>query len=169
MKLRIATAADAPAIAEIHVATWRAAYRGLMPDDFLAALSVDERAQMWRNALSRPNPSRLTVAEFDGVFGGFCLYGPTRDDWAPDVAEIYALNIHPDRWRHGAGRALCEEAYDEAAARGHTSITLWVMAGNTPAQRFYENLGYAADGAVRTNSHLIGRPFEELRYRKVIA
>ena len=169
MKLRTATPADAPAIAEIHVATWRAAYRGLMPDDFLAALSVDERTQMWRNALSRPNPSRLTVAEFDGVLGGFCVYGPTRDDWAPDVAEIYALNIHPDRWRHGAGRALCEEAYGEAAARGHTSITLWVMAGNASAQRFYERLGYAGDGAARTNSHLIGRAFEELRYRKVIA
>jgi ribosomal protein S18 acetylase RimI-like enzyme len=169
MKLRTATAADAPAIAEIHVATWRAAYRGLMPDDFLAALSVDERTQMWRNALSRPNPSRVTVAEFDGALGGFCVYGPTRDDWAPDVAEIYALNIHPDRWRHGAGRALCEEAYGEAAARGHTSITLWVMVGNAPAQRFYERLGYAGDGAARTNSHLIGRAFEELRYRKVIA
>jgi ribosomal protein S18 acetylase RimI-like enzyme len=169
MKLRVATAADARAIAEIHVAAWRAAFRGLMPDDFLAALSVEERTVAWANGLSRPSPSQLALAEIEDALAGFCIYGATRDDESPDVAEIYAINVHPNRWGRGAGRALCEHAYREAAARGHTSMTLWVMIGNGRARRFYEHLGYAADGATRTNSQLIGRPFDELRYRKVIA
>jgi GNAT superfamily N-acetyltransferase len=169
MKVRAATVADARTIAEIHVAAWRTAYRGLMPDDYLAALSVDERTAMWSSGLSRPSPSHLALAEVDGALAGFCIYGPTRDQEPPEVAEIYALNIHPDRWGKGAGRALCQHAYREAAARGHTSITLWVMTGNLHAQRFYEHLGYTGDGMMRTNSQLIGRPFDELRYRKVIA
>src|SRR6185503_6902264 len=40
LTLREARAADARAIAEIHVAAWRAAYRGMMPDAYLASLSV---------------------------------------------------------------------------------------------------------------------------------
>jgi ribosomal protein S18 acetylase RimI-like enzyme len=77
--------------------------------------------------------------------------------------------VHPDRWSQGVGRALCEHAYREAAARGHTLVSLWVMSGNARARRFYERLGYAVDGASRSNSQLIGRPFDEVRYRKVIA
>ena len=169
MTLRIAKPGDARAIAEIHVAAWRAAYRGLMPDDFLAALSVEERTEMWSGALSRPSPSQVALAEIAGTLAGFCIYGPTRDDEPPEVAEIYALNVHPDRWSQGAGRALCEHACREAAARGHTNVTLWVMSGNTRARRFYERLGYSADGSLRSNTHLIGHPFDELRYRKAIA
>jgi ribosomal protein S18 acetylase RimI-like enzyme len=167
--LRDAKPGDARFIAEVHVAAWRAAYRGLMPADFLATLSVEERTGMWANLLSRPSPSQLAVSEIDGALAGFCSYGPTRDDEPPDVAEIYALNVHPDRWSQGAGRALCEHAYREAATRGHTLITLWVMSSNTRARRFYELLGYAADGTARSNRDLIGHPFDEVRYRKVIA
>lgn len=167
--LRDAKPGDARFIAEVHVAAWRAAYGGLMPADFLAALSVEDRAGMWSSLLSRPSPSRLAVSEIDGALTGFCSYGPTRDDEPPDVAEIYALNVHPERWSQGAGRALCEHAYREAATRGHTLITLWVMSGNSRARRFYERLGYAADGAARSNRDLIGHPFDEVRYRKVIA
>ena len=166
--LRIAKPDDARAIAEIHVAAWRAAYRGLMPDEFLAALSLEERTAMWSGILSRPSPSRVALAEMDGALAGFCSYGPTRDDESPDVAEIYAVNIHPDRWRRGAGRALCEHAWREAIARGHTQVTLWVMSGNERARRFYRQLGYALDGTSRTETRLIGTPFDEVRFRKVI-
>jgi len=169
LTLRGAKREDARAIAEIHVAAWRAAYRGLMPDDYLASLSVDERAKMWHDALGRPSPTQLALAEIDGTLAGFGIYGPTRDEEPPEVAEIYAVNIHPDYWRRGAGRLLCEHALREAAAREHGAMTLWVMSGNERARGFYERLGFAPDGALRTNSELIGRPFDELRYRKAIA
>jgi hypothetical protein len=34
-QLRPATPADAPALARAHVASWRAAYRGILPDAVL--------------------------------------------------------------------------------------------------------------------------------------
>ena len=169
LTLRAAKREDAPAIAQIHVAAWRAAYRGLMPDDYLASLSVYERTKMWHDALGRPSPVQLALAEVDGTLAGFCLYGPTRDKEPPEVAEIYAVNIHPDYWRRGAGRLLCEHALREAAAREHNAVTLWVMTGNERARGFYQRLGFAPDGALRTNSELIGRAFDELRYRKALA
>ena len=166
--VREARSADARTIAEIHVAAWRAAYHELMPADYLASLDVGERAEMWSKGIVRGGPARLTVAEIDGVVRGFCLYGPTRDELPDDVAEIYALNVEPERWRMGAGRALCEHALRQAAAREHTTMTLWVVKGNDPARRFYERLGYKPDGAERTNSQLVPVPFREVRYRRSI-
>jgi hypothetical protein len=49
MAIEPATADDAGAIAQIHVDAWRAAYVGILPDDHLASLSVDEREAMWRD------------------------------------------------------------------------------------------------------------------------
>ena len=168
LTIRDATRADARAIAEIHVAAWRAAYRGLIPDDYLASLTVDQRSERWAKAIARPGPAKLALAEVEGQIAGFCSFGPTRDEAPSDVAEIYSLNVSPDRWRQGAGRALCEHALREAATREYTVLTLWVLKGNEPARSFYERLGYAPDGAVKTDTALVGSPLHDMRYRKVI-
>ena len=169
LTIRDARSADARAIAELHVAAWRAAYRGLMPDEYLAALSIEQRYDRWSNALSRPGPAKLAVVQFGEEIAGFCSFGPTRDEVPSDIAEIYSLNVHPDRWRLGAGRLLCEHAVREAAAREHAEMTLWVLKGNEGARRFYERLGYAHDGAEKTDTQTIGTPLYDVRYRKAIA
>ena len=169
LTLREARRADARAIAEIHVAAWRAAYRDLMPQSYLDSLSIEERARMWEKTIAHPGPAHLALADVDGELAAFCLYGPTRDRLQENVAEIYAVNVHPARWRQGAGALLCAHALHEAAAREHSAMTLWVMSGNGRARRFYQHLGFAPDGAARTNTQLIGSPFDEVRYRKAIA
>ena len=168
LSIREATRADARAIAEIHVAAWRAAYRGHMPDEYLAALSIEQRHDRWLKAISSAGPAKVAVAQLGGEIAGFCSFGPTRDAAPGDIAEIYSLNVHPERWRHGAGRLLCEHAFREAAAREHTAITLWVLKGNDGARRFYERLGYSLDGAEKTDTALIGSPLYDVRYRKAI-
>jgi ribosomal protein S18 acetylase RimI-like enzyme len=167
--VRSGSTGDARAISELHIAAWRAAYRGLMPDAYLAALDVEQRVKLWARTLSRPGPSSVAVAEIDGAIAGFCFFGASRDAEPPGVAEIFAVNVHPDHWRHGAGGALCAHALRQAASRESTSMTLWVLKGNDRARAFYASLGYAPDGAERTDTKLIGSPLHEMRYRKAIA
>ena len=162
MNVRPAVPADVEAIAAIHIAAWRAAYRGHMPDAYLDSLSLEQRRAMWSGVLARPGPGQLAVADT-----GFCYYGPTRDKEG-GVAEIYALYVRPDAWRQGTGRALCEHAQRHAATLELHTMTLWVLKGNDGARRFYERLGYAADGSERTNTRLIGTPLHEMRYRKAL-
>ena len=53
--IREATAFDSTALARVHVASWRAAYRGIIDDDWLDALSVDAQAARWQRWFrSRP-------------------------------------------------------------------------------------------------------------------
>ena len=165
MNVRAATAADAPAIARIHVDAWRAAYRGQMPDEYLASLQVAERERMWSGVLSRPAPAKLVVNE---PLTAFCYYGPSRDGEA-DLAEIYALYVQPDAWRQGAGRLLCEHAHADVRQREFPAVMLWVLTTNTGARNFYERIGYAPDGAERTNTRLTKFPLHEMRYRKGLA
>lgn len=164
--VREARLEDVATLAEIHVAAWRAAYRGMMPDAYLASLSVSERARRWSHAIGRPGPGKVAVAQLGDEIAGFCSFGPTRDPDSPDTAEIYSINVRPESWGRGAGWALCEHAAREAAAREHTVMTLWVLKENERARRFYERLGYAPDGAEKTDTALIGSPLNDMRYRK---
>ena len=168
LKIRNATKSDALAIAVIHVAGWRAAYRGLMPDTAIEAQTLEKRRGFWKSILAAPGANKVSVVEYDKAVIAFCSYGPTRDEDDPHAAEIYALYVQPSRWRQGWGRALCEHAAREAALREHRAMSLWVLKENAAARQFYELMGYRADGAERTDTRLAGTPFVEVRYRRSI-
>ena len=168
MRLRAAGTADAHAIADIHVAAWRIAYRGLIPDDVIDSISVEQRRGFWKGVLSTPGGWKIDLAEDDDGPVAFCSYGPTRDKDTDGAAEIYALYVHPTKWRRRVGRTLCEQALREAGLRGYGAMTLWVVKGNDAACRFYERLGFAPDGGERKNTRLLPTPFDEVRYRRLI-
>ncbi|MGH2447737.1 MAG: GNAT family N-acetyltransferase [Chloroflexota bacterium] len=77
--IRSAVPNDAAAIARVRVETWRDAYRGLLPDEMLDGLSVDDTASTWRRLLEGADPSVLVlVAEVDGEIIGYSNAGPDR-------------------------------------------------------------------------------------------
>jgi hypothetical protein len=63
--IRPAISHDAPAIAVVQVETWQTAYRGVVTDDFLDQMSVEDRANRWSEILQKPNTITF-VAENDG-------------------------------------------------------------------------------------------------------
>jgi ribosomal-protein-alanine N-acetyltransferase len=66
-----------------------------------------------------------------------------------DEAHIATIASHPD-WRGcGLGQWLLLALLDAAIARGAVCSTLEVRAGNLPAQRLYEKLGYETVGMRR--------------------
>jgi GNAT superfamily N-acetyltransferase len=157
---------DAYALSEIHVLAWQAGYRGLLPDSLLDSLSAVERLPRWRERLAETT-SRVLVAELDGRAAGWLVIGPQRDeDLDPGrVAEIYAVYVHPDAWRHGCGAALLARAKAELHGQGFAETSLWVLRGNQRAIRFYEALGFWADGASKIETNRDGIAFDEVRYR----
>lgn len=167
MRIRPAVLKDAPHLARIHVAAWRAAYRGQMPDQVLDELSLTQRTADWRRWLREPGPGITWLAEVAGAAAGFCVFGPSRDADADQrsVGEIVALNVAPELWRCGCGSALCQAVVDEARRRRWHELTLWTLRSNAAAQSFYRALGFAPDGALRRDSSVAGVALEELRMR----
>jgi ribosomal protein S18 acetylase RimI-like enzyme len=144
--IREAALDDAPAIAEVHVASWRWAYRGQLPDETLDALDVAEREGLWREAI--PDPSTIVlVAVVDGTILGFVSAGPADDDGAaPGTGELHAIYLEERALTKGIGRALLEEAVDGMRADGFDRASLWVLESNMRARRFYERAGWEWDG-----------------------
>ena len=154
--IRAATPADAPALADLHVRAWQWAYRGQLPDAFLDGLTadLDRRAAFWRESLATPAADRRTwLAEVAGRLVGFADTGPCRDvDAPPDTAELNAIYLDRAAIGQGIGRALLAHATDDLRPRGYRAATLWVLATNARARRFYEAAGWYADGAARRSS-----------------
>lgn len=141
---------DAGAIARVHVRTWQVAYRGLVPDDILDGLSVEQREATWRKMLSDTDSSPITfIAEREGHVVGFCaLAAPSRDEDAYEgTAEVGAIYVDPSTWRAGVGRALMDAALNELREGNWSDVTLWVFAENTCARAFYAGYGFQPDGA----------------------
>ncbi len=165
---------DARAIAAVHIRSWRAAYRGLLPDRALDQLSLEAREGDWRGWLSEGGAREFTlVAERDGTPVAFCtLEMPAReDDEADDVAAIPALYADPEAFGTGAGSALMAAALEAVGEDGYREAVLWVLEGNRRAEEFYGRHGWRRDGG-RRRSRFPGiayasddeRPFE-VRYR----
>jgi len=121
--IRPAAVEDADAIGAVHVRSRLAAYRGVMPDEYLDGLRAQDRADGWRWHLTalRPDQKVLVVVDRDRVVG-FAIFGCERgSDTSQDVGELYAINLDPEVWDRGIGRALLRRATDEHSAANHPS------------------------------------------------
>ncbi len=141
MIIRRMQPADARPISEIRVITWRATYRGLIDDDYLDHLDIEEDAQRRVEYLAMPNPSSFTlVAEDSGEVRGYCIGGPERNSHPVYTGEIYALYILPQYQKAGIGKSLVIAGAKELLMKGHHGMIIAALAGN-PARKFYEHLG----------------------------
>jgi ribosomal protein S18 acetylase RimI-like enzyme len=166
MQVCKATIADAKRIAQIHIETWRAAYRGQMPDAVLDALDVNRRKTFWSNRLAT-QPHGVSVAEVNEEIVGFCDLIPSRDtdSKSQKVGEIAAIYVHPEFWRKGAGKELCSHSLNEAHRQKYAAVTLWVLSSNTAARNFYEAMGFCLDGATKVDRSFQNYELYEVRYR----
>lgn len=169
MEIRPADVEDADRIAEVHVRSWRGAYRGLIPQEYLDGLDTAERAGLWVRITGRVDRTRSDVllAEEDGRLLGFAAFGPTRDEGEdPELTgEVAAIYLDPAAWSTGCGRVLMASALDRLAAAGYEQATLWVLDTNARARRFYEAAGFRADGAEKPDDRGTFT-LREVRYRR---
>ncbi|HWL81581.1 MAG TPA: GNAT family N-acetyltransferase [Roseomonas sp.] len=163
--IRRAQPADATAIAAVHIASWRSTYPGLLPDAYLAGLSLPRIAGgYYRSLVERQNGEALFVAvvppqlpeEVPQVVGfTSCRRARRRGLAEGEIETLYVL----DDWREqGLGRRLMRAAAAHLAAIGCGSVMLWVLSQN-PSRWFYQRLGgqLVATEAI----HVGGRPVDQ--------
>ena len=70
--IRKARNEDAEAIANIKISGWRTAYKGIIEDDFLDNMNINEEIEKRKNNIEKG--ADIIVAELDNEIVGFCLY-----------------------------------------------------------------------------------------------
>ncbi|MEU8545096.1 GNAT family N-acetyltransferase [Streptomyces sp. NPDC048717] len=169
--IRHARPSDAAAIAGVHVRSWRAAYRDLLPAPYLDSLDPVARAVAWHERLSDPGGPVVLVAEGEaGAVEAFVSFRARHGGAAPDAvtAELSALYAVPEAWGRGIGRALLAAAVAAMRAAGFRTAGLWVFEDNARARAFYEAAGWRPDGEAVTEE-TGGRELRELSYRLSIS
>jgi RimJ/RimL family protein N-acetyltransferase len=164
--VRRAVADDAEGVARVHVASWQAGYADLLPADYLDGLRWQGRFESWSARLSEPAAAgRGTwVLTSAGEVVGFASIGPARDEdrQSSGAWELYGIYLRSDHWGHGHGTTLAEAAFHDIPDQA-ADVSLWVLADNERARRFYERLGFVADGHQRVET-IGGRELAEVRY-----
>jgi GNAT superfamily N-acetyltransferase len=160
---------DAEQIAAVHVRSWQAAYRGLLPQAYLNRLDPADRVERWRRTLTETDRAAggVLIAVNDHQISGVTWFGPVRDtDTDPaEVGEPMGLYLLPQAWGKGLGRVLMAAAVAHLAVASYSQSTLWVLESNARARRFYAKAGWIEDGAVKQDDRL-GFAITEVRYRR---
>jgi GNAT superfamily N-acetyltransferase len=164
MGIRRAKPEDAMAIATVHVRSWKAAYPGLIPQEYLDGLLPEHRVAGWEEVLAVtewPRAGVLLLVEDSSTpdeerrtgpgenVTGFSHICPTRDDDLDPTTtgEVTSIYLAPEAWGSGNGVALLGTSIDQMVAAGYETATLWALDTNARARRFYEIGGWELDGA----------------------
>lgn len=139
--IRRAGAGDWAAVAEMHSASWRSAYRGIYSDHYLDGPVFEDRRGFWREALAKWDPEEdpVWLAEEGGQPVGFACLRLAADPAGPLLDNLHVI---PEHKGGGIGRRLIAAAAGWLAAREpEAPLQLLVWAANAPARAFYARLG----------------------------
>ena len=165
-EVKPATLRDAKAIAEIHVLAWQHAYKGLVADDDLNALSVEKRLDMWREAIEFAEPQVLVALDADKQVVGFIGFDRSRDPKTKaTTGEIWAHYVHPTAVGTGAGLALWDAARDACEDEGFNEVTAWVFVRNERGLSFYDTAGFKREMKTLRTTPVGSNRLEEVRVK----
>lgn len=162
--VRPARPQDAGDIARIQLATWRVAYRRILPRQVLANLDEAWLAQRWTAAVQEPPSAahRVLVAveqAEQSYLVGFAASGPAdveaqapgepAEALGPDVVAVTDLLVEPRWGRRGHGSRLLAAAVDHWRDDGFTRAVAWAFDADAATRGFLTGTGWELDGATR--------------------
>lgn len=152
-RIRQAVPADAAEMSRIHAASWKKAFLGMVPQDYLDRLPENHWQAVFPKNLEDGSLSAKLIYEGDFPIG-VITYGSARTelpvggvpgevfaDYAA-FGEVMSLYLLPEYYGRGYGRELLEVAREELL-QTYEGVYLWVLRENEQARRFYEKLGFA--------------------------
>ena len=132
---------DIAEVVDVQINGWKAAYRGIIDDEYLDTMSKEEKIK------KREKDYKTTgfiVAELNEKIVGFCRYiddNKATREVANIDCELLALYVKADLKHNGIGTKLFEYVKNEFIKKGKTKMVLWCLKDNTPSRRFYEKMG----------------------------
>ncbi|MFE6785998.1 GNAT family N-acetyltransferase [Streptomyces sp. NPDC057680] len=112
-----------------------------VPEEQARAKAESSHARYLPEGLATPGVA-IHVVVRDGRPAGFLWTGRIDLEEGRRAAFVYDIEVEEAHRGHGYGRALMLLAERVAREAGETLLGLHVFAGNTPAIRLYESLGY---------------------------
>ncbi len=160
MIIRRARMADAAGIAKVHVDSWRATYKDIVPNEFLKKMTYDKRKRLWESVLLE---GCVFVAENEeGQIIGFATGGEERsgayEDFRGELSTLYIVEAYQSR---GIGKRLVKTVIKEIETLGINTMVVSILEVNE-SKHFYEALGGQMIDTVEVE--IGGKKLKELVY-----
>jgi ribosomal protein S18 acetylase RimI-like enzyme len=147
VEYRTANVADAPALSAIGARTFTDTFGHLYQPDDLATFLKSHAVEAWEKELCDP-AFAVRVAELDGKMVGYAKLGPPHLPFEPrgEAAELRQLYVLEEMKGQGVAHTLIDWVINLARDRRADHLYLSVFTENHRARRFYEKLGFEAEG-----------------------
>lgn len=162
IKIRDIKKEDIPQVVDIQISGWRAAYKGMIDDEYLENMNVEKKIKMREKDY---NETRFIVADINNEVVGFCRYTDNMEKTTetPEAdCELRALYVKPELKHNGIGNEMFRYVVNEFKYMGKTKMVLWCLKDNALARRFYEKMG----GIIIKERliHIGNRDYEEVAF-----
>ena len=159
------------AIADVHIASWRAGYGHVIPESVLYADDFEPRRRtIWADWRFAPAQRVAVSVDDTDTVVGFATYGPERERARGYTGrgELYAFYLHPGSWGTGAAADLLAHVHERLGAEGFAEAVLWVLDDNPRARAFYERNGWTPTGVAADYDVHCELSVPEVEYRKIL-
>ncbi|KAF7721463.1 hypothetical protein EC973_004665 [Apophysomyces ossiformis] len=165
--LRPAVIGDARLLGKIHAASWKFAYKGILPDIYLENEIDNDRAAHWELKMSKLQQEKrmAMIAEIKEPNGEHVTIGFVCAEWPKDSpwgALLDNLHVLPEYQGLGVGKLMMQAVIQWAKQQGVSQLYLYVLKDNNKAIRIYERYGWQFSGQEIHN--LGGKDLNCLRY-----
>ena len=115
---------DSTEIAQLIKDGWNAAYKGIISDEFLKNMDIQELSENWKNKIL-----------------GVIIFGESKDYITKDIGEVFVLYVKVEEKRKGIGTQLMNFAKNKLIEEGYTKMIIWCLIGNKEGANFYKKCG----------------------------
>jgi len=151
---------DFKAIGNIYSSSWKTAYKGIVPQEYLDDLSGDK----WSPVLANIHNDAFIIMDGEKYVGTSSICA-ARDSSMEGWGEIISIYLLPEYFGKGYSQPLFDCAINALRNAGYTRVYLWVLEENIRARRFYEKNGFCHNGD-SDQITIAGKELTEFRYIK---
>lgn len=140
--IRIAKVTDSFDIATIIVEGWKSAYTGMIDEEYLKKMTVENRTRrVMRSILNQKEKSRYYIYQEEHETLGVIKFGLAEEKDSIYTAEVFILYIKPENKNRGIGTKLLTFAKEELKKQGHENMIIYCLKKNIASIKFYEKNG----------------------------
>ena len=139
VKIRNAEYSDIQEISRIHVDSWKSAFDGLMPSDYINGYTVSSRMIEWHSTI-RNGSDVVVVADMGGKIVGFMSYLSHPEN--AETIELSKLYLCPSVYGQKLGSTFVNHLEAYSLQKGINVIRLYVLDKNEAAIQFYSKHGF---------------------------
>lgn len=138
MNIREANAEDMESIANLYVMNWKKTYIGLLSDNFLNGLTVNDGIKKWQEYLTKEK-HRIFIAYENEKFLGFSAC--KEDEELKNCLYLDSLHVSETSRGKGIGTKLINRVGRYAYIKGYENMSICIVKGNNKAKGIYEKMG----------------------------